>query len=662
MSRKDVASRVLVIPLALFVAACGSAGSSPDATGDAPIADATGAEQVADLAGDGVPAPLEVPLLVGRTVDPAALGADVTAVQVVDGRLPFGLYVTWRGRLEGRPVLEQNATARLRLTPSGAEPREIDVTFEVRGAAPAILVQASPVGQVGQAYQAAFRTSFEASQALQWTVQRGDLPPGLQLDDATGLVHGVPTADGVYPFVLAAQGEGAVARRTVAIRVGPTRLRAFADAFVSQALAENLPNGLVLSRNPQGVHQDYGDAGMWTGTFLAGAAWRYAVEGSEPAREVLAKVLAGTTTERVITGVEGLTARGFEHDEWQGNLPEPQLSPQANPECHDATVAGYEGWRWRGDTSRDQVVGLLLGNQLAHALGDEALAREAAENLVRVPQHIWDHGMRIVDPDGQQTKYGALSARNLEGLPLPNGMNAAMFGGWALAARRAAPDLELDVAPFDAMVAQILDAQAPPAGTPNADEYDYVGVVEKPLYAYAGYNTQWFNVNLTSDALFGLVTGLPDGAARDRVMAAWTTQLWRDTGTRVRDRRAQSEANPWFTYLYFAATAAYEVDPAYEALAQLVAFPPPPRVAVAIANADRFPHDPDQPSSSLESDGPWAAQALPVAERCTGTNFVWQRNPYQLDCGGRVGDRFAGTDFLAPYWLGVFYGYVAADL
>ena len=81
-------------------------------------------------------------------------------------------------------------------------------------------------------------------------------------------------------------------------------------------------------------------------------------------------------------------------------------------------------------------------------------------------------------------------------------------------------------------------------------------------------------------------------------------------------------------------------------------FPPPPRLAVEIQNSDdpAYPHDPEWDA--------WAVDPLPTPERCSGTNFLWQRNPYRLDCMGSVGQEYAGTDFLAPYWLGVSMGYI----
>ena len=198
---------------------------------------------------------------------------------------------------------------------------------------------------------------------------------------------------------------------------------------------------------------------------------------------------------------------------------------------------------------------------------------------------------------------------------------------------------------------------APPEGwsyIADGDEIGYVEAIEGFLYPYVGDHAQrkWFNMNITNDAFWNAALMLPDGEARERVMAAWRDEMWRDHGDTPITRRAESEANPWFTYMFLGADGAYEADPLFEALEQLKVFPPPPRLAVGISNSDdpAYPHDP-------EYDG-WAFEPLPTFERCSGTNFLWQRNPYELDCMGSVGQEYAGTDFLAPYWLGVAMGYI----
>ena len=150
---------------------------------------------------------------------------------------------------------------------------------------------------------------------------------------------------------------------------------------------------------------------------------------------------------------------------------------------------------------------------------------------------------------------------------------------------------------------------------------------------------------------------LPDGPVRDRLSGYWTDILWTDKGEKNTQRRVQSLENPWWSFLYLAGTQRYDADAVYEGLVQLIEFMPPPRLGVDIQNSDLYPVDPDSPPSE-----PWTTEPLPANQQCSGTNFVWQRNPFALNCGGRAGTQWAGTDFLAPYWLGVVYGYVSDNL
>jgi hypothetical protein len=210
----------------------------------------------------------------------------------------------------------------------------------------------------------------------------------------------------------------------------------------------------------------------------------------------------------------------------------------------------------------------------------------------------------------------------------------------------------------DRIAAALADVLAVPfpGWDPFADggEHGYLDAIDAFLYPYAGGYGQreWYNVNIASDAFFLALLRLPDGPVRDRLADQWHDQMWADQGRTPLSRRMESEANPWFTWLYLAATATSDPDATFDALQQMAAFPPPPRLAIAVSNSGNpaYPHDP--------GNGAWAFDPLPVAERCSGTNFVWQKNPYELDCMGSVGQEYAGTDFVAPYWLGVAFGFV----
>jgi hypothetical protein len=52
-----------------------------------------------------------------------------------------------------------------------------------------------------------------------------------------------------------------------------------------------------------------------------------------------------------------------------------------------------------------------------------------------------------------------------------------------------------------------------------------------------------------------------------------------------------------------------------------------------------------------------ACKPLPVEDRVT-TDFLWQRDPFQLSGGGNGDIETAGIDYILPYWMGRFYGVI----
>jgi hypothetical protein len=52
-----------------------------------------------------------------------------------------------------------------------------------------------------------------------------------------------------------------------------------------------------------------------------------------------------------------------------------------------------------------------------------------------------------------------------------------------------------------------------------------------------------------------------------------------------------------------------------------------------------------------------ACQPLPVVDRAT-TDFLWQRDPFQLSGGGEGNIESSGIDYILPYWMGRYYGVI----
>ena len=53
--------------------------------------------------------------------------------------------------------------------------------------------------------------------------------------------------------------------------------------------------------------------------------------------------------------------------------------------------------------------------------------------------------------------------------------------------------------------------------------------------------------------------------------------------------------------------------------------------------------------------GEYACAPIPVNDRYT-TDFLWQRNPFQLAGGGAGTIETPGVDYILPYWMARYYG------
>jgi uncharacterized protein (TIGR03437 family) len=64
-------------------------------------------------------------------------------------------------------------------------------------------------------------------------------------------------------------------------------------------------------------------------------------------------------------------------------------------------------------------------------------------------------------------------------------------------------------------------------------------------------------------------------------------------------------------------------------------------------------------TNSVQVCGTEACQPVPVPLRPT-TDFLWQRDPFQLTGGGEGTIEGAGIDYILPYWMGRYFGVIAA--
>jgi hypothetical protein len=392
-------------------------------------------------------------------------------------------------------------------------------------------------------------------------------------------------------------------------------LHAKAAAYQERiASLHGMPDGVIRYRvHASQARDDYGDlpdGPFFAGLYLASQALRLASTGEPAAREEVERTLAGMELLLAVTGEPGLLAR------WVGRGP----SRRGTPWLPSATRPGY--W-WRADVSKDQLAGYACGLGVAAAvLPDPALRVRIAALAGPVAEHLDEHALRVVDPDGEPTTHGDVRPR-LFGFPV--GVNAliALAVGAAAEASGAGPEL-----------------------AERLREEGALGAAGAAHWAAPG-NPKRVNQNMAYVSILPLLR-LASGAELERFREV-EGRLWETVA---------GERNAFFAFVHAAASG--DAAARAEGVAALREFPDRKR---------DFPVDLTRPGFDVptrvwkNSKGePRAKDPLPLYLRPSGSN-LWVSDPRLMV--GSLPDRgeteYAGVDYLLAYWLARERAFVAAE-
>lgn len=150
----------------------------------------------------------------------SASGGVTPYAWTITGSLPAGLSLTSAGQISGTPVSAGTANFSAKVTDangaSATQALSITIIAGVSiGSCPAAR------GTVSQPYHSPL-TATGGTPPYTWSLDSGQLPPGLGLDASSGVIAGTPSAAGSYDFTLkAADTTGASNRLTCNISVAP---------------------------------------------------------------------------------------------------------------------------------------------------------------------------------------------------------------------------------------------------------------------------------------------------------------------------------------------------------------------------------------------------------------------------------------------------------
>ena len=376
---------------------------------------------------------------------------------------------------------------------------------------------------------------------------------------------------------------------------------------------------LLRPGDPTSCHPDSNDNdGLWTSLYVASECFRFSVTHSPEALHSAHHSLRALERLLSITGIPGFPARSFIRQGEGGDT--------GGGEWH---WTADRAWRWKGDTSNDELVGHYLAYSVAYDLlpPNDVAERKAIRQAVQsITDGLIRHGFRLVGYGNRVTRWGDYSPQYFA---TPEGEAEAGTALELLSLLRTAYHITGDPKFLDAYH-QIVE------------KYGYVqhvmrGAAMLSKITNANYSYSDEELNFLS---FYPLLKYEDNPVLVRQYRQALTFLW---------LRAESEHNPLWDYIYAVGTGAnnYGSQEALETLERI----PLDMTWWTVHNSQRL----DLPvAAELDRSGAKQSErVIPPDQRCI---TKWNSNPFQLDCdltGGR--DEDDGTIFLLPYWMGRYY-------
>ena len=385
-----------------------------------------------------------------------------------------------------------------------------------------------------------------------------------------------------------------------------TCLASEADALAISTViqARHLPYGTIIDPVYAAPDSDQivsytrcGDSALWTGHYLAAEAFRYKVTGSQDAFANIKAAIAGLKSLADVTG-NNLLARCIV----------PLNSPYAQSIMSEEKANGIhtaDPWFWVGNTSRDEYSGVLFGLAVAYDMVTDSSVRSSISDLVtRLVDFVKGHNWNVVMPDGSfSTTFLLRPDQQLTLLQIGRHVNSGHFS-------------------TDYDIEKVLLSVTVPA----------------PIGVDVQSNDSYFKFNLDYIDFYNLIRLESGGPFKDLYNQAYS----------ILRNHTRAQQNAHFNMIDRELNGADAT-----------------RDAETITLLDQWLQRPKRdPYVNLEGVLPScnspdeACSPVPVPQRPT-TDFLWQRDPFNLMGGGYGTVEGAGIDYILPYWMARYYSVIA---
>ncbi|RTE55256.1 regulator [Arenibacter aquaticus] len=239
-------------------------------------------------------------------------------------------------------------------------------------------------------------------------------------------------SDQVRDIAFDTQGNAwiATANGVSAIKVREMTLADKADYFYDKLIRRHVREPWIIARSKLVVPgdtttiqpDDDDNDGEYTSNYLAMESFRYAATHDQQAKERAKKAFEFLHFLREVTGEDGFFARTIIPVSWEHShdmnrtYSERELAeelienPRHKPVEKRWHVSKDGNWKWKGDTSSDEISGHLFGYYCYYNLVADAKEKgRIADHFSKIMDHLIRNNFNLVDVDGTPTKWGVWS-------------------------------------------------------------------------------------------------------------------------------------------------------------------------------------------------------------------------------------------------------------